>query len=72
MKFAKFILTVIVLSELFVFSGFGAVSNAADTQAEDFDWRAFLAPFHKVTLHLSIGFVMMGVILEFYSLFRPG
>ncbi|MCB1061946.1 MAG: hypothetical protein KDN20_03370 [Verrucomicrobiae bacterium] len=36
-----------------------------------FDWRAFLAPFHTVTLHLPIGFVTMAVILEIYSLFRP-
>ncbi len=36
-----------------------------------FDWRAFLAPFHTVTLHLPIGFVMMAAILEGYHFLRP-
>ena len=44
---------------------------AAESQSDSlFDWRAFLAPFHTVTLHLPIGFVTMAVILEIYSLFR--
>lgn len=36
-----------------------------------FDLRAFLAPFHTVTLHLPIGFVLMAVILEGYHFIRP-
>ena len=71
MKFAKFILAALVLSVFFAFPGMGAESADAGAQVEEFDWRAFLAPFHTVTLHLPIGFVMMGVILEVYSLFRP-
>ena len=43
----------------------------AAAPAESFDWRAFLAPFHTVTLHLPIGFVTLGIILEAYILFRP-
>jgi uncharacterized membrane protein len=43
----------------------------AAAEAEAFDWRAFLAPFHTVTLHMPIGFVVMAVILEAYSFFRP-
>ena len=36
-----------------------------------FDLRSFLAPFHTVTLHLPIGFVMIAAILEGYHWFRP-
>jgi uncharacterized membrane protein len=36
-----------------------------------FDLRAFLAPFHTVTLHLPIGFVMIAAILEGYHFLRP-
>ncbi len=45
---------------------FGAEAGSAP----GFDWRAFLAPFHTVTLHLPIGFVTMAVILEIYALFQ--
>lgn len=40
-------------------------------EATTFDWRAFLAPFHTVTLHLPIGFVTIAVILEIYWFFQP-
>lgn len=43
----------------------------ASPAKEAFDLRSFLAPFHTVTLHLPIGFVMMAAILEGYHLFRP-
>ena len=63
------------LACLLVFVGFlgtvvGAESGATGAGAA-FDWRAFLAPFHTVTLHLPIGFVMMAVILEVYHFLRP-
>lgn len=50
-------------------TAFGAEAEA--TTGEPTDWRAFLAPFHTVTLHLPIGFVVMAVILEMYWFFRP-
>lgn len=46
-------------------------AEGSSSPAEGTDWRAFLAPFHTVTLHMPIGFVMMAVILEVYSLLRP-
>jgi len=48
-----------------------SAAEAAATAGEPFDWRAFLAPFHTVTLHLPIGFVMVAAILEAYHFFRP-
>lgn len=49
-----------------------AAEAAATASAEaPFDWRAFLAPFHTVTLHLPIGFVTIAVILEVYAFLRP-
>lgn len=48
-----------------------AAEPASAPSAEAFDWRAFLAPFHTVTLHLPIGFVTLAIILEIYALFRP-
>jgi len=44
---------------------------AADGGPKIFQWRPFLAPFHTVVLHLPIGFLTMGVILEIYRHFRP-
>jgi uncharacterized membrane protein len=54
----------------FLFPGFSDAAESAK-EVEAFDWRAFLAPFHTVTLHMPIGFVVMAVILEVYSFFRP-
>lgn len=48
-----------------------AASDAAPAAGIGFDWRAFLAPFHTVTLHLPIGFVLMALILEVYHFFKP-
>lgn len=48
-----------------------AEPSVAAPAGASFDWRAFLAPFHTVTLHMPIGFVTLVVILEGYSLFRP-
>lgn len=66
------------IRSLLLFFGFStAVSVVAADPAVSaeagaaFDWRAFLAPFHTVTLHLPIGFVTIAVILELYSFFRP-
>ncbi len=50
--------------------GLGAESAPDASAASAFDWRAFLAPFHTVTLHLPIGFVTIAVILEIYWFFR--
>lgn len=55
---------------------FGAGLSAAEggipmPPGAGFDLRAFLAPFHTVTLHLPIGFVLMAVILEIYHFFKP-
>ena len=44
---------------------------ATEPAGEAFDLRAFLAPFHTVTLHLPIGFVMIAAILEGYHFLRP-
>ncbi|MBL9160460.1 MAG: c-type cytochrome [Verrucomicrobiales bacterium] len=46
-------------------------AEAAPEAKAAFDLRAFLAPFHTVTLHLPIGFVMMAAILEGYHFLRP-
>lgn len=48
-----------------------SAAEAAPEVKETFDLRAFLAPFHTVTLHLPIGFVMMAAILEGYHFLRP-
>ncbi|MCB1079197.1 MAG: c-type cytochrome, partial [Verrucomicrobiae bacterium] len=34
-------------------------------------WKAFLGPFHPVTLHLPIGFLTIAFLLEVYAMFRP-
>lgn len=44
---------------------------AAAEAVEAFDYRAFLGPFHTVTLHLPIGFVVIAAILEGYHILRP-
>lgn len=36
------------------------------------NWKAFLAPFHSVFLHLPIGFVTIALVLEVYAFFRKG
>ncbi len=51
--------------------GSAVAAESATGAGADFDWRAFLAPFHTVTLHLPIGFVMMAAILEIYHFLRP-
>lgn len=65
----------ITLTILLILSLSGVIAAeaeaAAAATAASFDWRAFLAPFHTVTLHLPIGFVTIAVILEVYALFRP-
>jgi len=48
-----------------------AAAEAVSPAPDGFDWRAFLAPFHTVTLHLPIGFVLMALILETYHFFKP-
>ncbi len=48
-----------------------AAAESAKVAASSFDWRAFLAPFHSVTVHLPIGFVLLAGILDFYYLLRP-
>ena len=48
-----------------------AAAESASTAIDGFNWRAFLAPFHTVTLHLPIGFVLIAVILETYHFFKP-
>lgn len=60
------LLVLLSLAGLVVGSEFGATPMGTG-----FDWRAFLAPFHTVTLHLPIGFVLMAVILEVYHILRP-
>jgi len=63
------------LASLLVISFFCGGAHGAESvaphAASDFDWRAFLAPFHTVTLHLPIGFVLMAFILEVYHVLRP-
>ena len=51
--------------------GADAAANPAAAPARVFQWHPFLAPFHAVALHLPIGFLTMGVILEFYRLRHP-
>lgn len=53
-------------------SGDLVAAEEAAGAAEPFDWRAFLAPFHAVVLHLPIGFLSIAFILEFYSFFQKG
>jgi uncharacterized membrane protein len=48
-----------------------AAEGALPVSEGAFNWRAFLAPFHTVTLHLPIGFVLMAIILEIYHFFKP-
>lgn len=48
-----------------------AASAAGAPAADTFSWKAFLAPFHTVVLHLPIGFLTIAFILELYSLWRP-
>lgn len=55
----------------FLLPGLLAAAGPNGSEGSAFDWRAFLAPFHTVTLHLPIGFVMMAAILEGYHLLRP-
>jgi len=51
--------------------GSAVAAESAAVAGAEFDWRAFLAPFHTVTLHLPIGFVLMAAILEVYHFLRP-
>lgn len=50
-----------------------ASARAAEPAAagEPLDWRAALAPFHTVFLHMPIGFVAVAALLEVYSWFKP-
>jgi uncharacterized membrane protein len=61
----------LALAGLFLGPSLLPAAEAASGEAAGFDWRAFLAPFHTVTLHLPIGFVMMAAILEGYNFLRP-
>lgn len=65
--------TVLTLLFLLVASAGNLIAADAGASAagSGFDWRAFLAPFHTVTLHLPIGFVLMALILEAYHFFKP-
>jgi len=47
-------------------------ASEAAVETAEFDWRAFLAPFHTVTLHLPIGFLAILFLLELYSFRRSG
>ena len=49
-----------------------AASEGGNAPEQVFDWKAFLAPFHAVVLHLPIGFVTIALILEVYSFFNQG
>ena len=57
------------LAPLFILCVTGQAAEPA-AAGEAIDWRAVLAPFHTVTLHLPIGFVAIAVLLEVYSWFR--
>jgi len=48
-----------------------SAAEAAPEAGTAFDLRAFLGPFHTVTLHLPIGFLTIVAILEGYHFFRP-
>lgn len=60
----------ILAAALYLFPVLAFAAEASPAK-EGFDLRSFLAPFHTVTLHLPIGFVMMAAILEGYHWFRP-
>jgi uncharacterized membrane protein len=47
-----------------------AAASASPPPPAAFDWQAFLAPFHHVTLHLPIGFISLAFILEIYAVVR--
>ena len=68
-----FVRTPLFLALLLVSSGGNLIAADVSGPAAvgGFDWRAFLAPFHTVTLHLPIGFVLMALILETYHFFKP-
>lgn len=61
----------LLLAAVIVTPLLASAAEAATTASPAFDLRAFLAPFHTVTLHLPIGFVMMAAILEGYHFLRP-
>lgn len=71
MKQTKQVIKVFLLVTLCLAGLAAGAENAASEPGGGFDWRAFLAPFHTVTLHLPIGFVLMAVILEGYHFLRP-
>jgi len=47
-------------------------AESAAGGADSFSWRAFLAPFHSVVLHLPIGFITIALLLEIYAFFDRG
>lgn len=71
MRFRRFCIPIVLLLIAAWFFPEAAAAAEENGSGKPFDWRAFLAPFHTVTLHMPIGFVMMAVILEGYFLFRP-
>jgi len=71
MKQTKQLVNVFLLVLLCLTGMASGAESAVSEPGGGFDWRAFLAPFHTVTLHLPIGFVLMAVILEGYHFLRP-
>ena len=67
-RYATLLLPVVLLSTAFAAEADAASSTSTFTA---FDWRAFLAPFHNVTLHLPIGFLMLAFLLDIYYLITP-
>ena len=78
MKFSRFAGYALVAGLLLVAADIASAAAAAETAASveksngGMDWKAFLAPFHSVFLHLPIGFVTIALVLEAYSFVRRG
>ena len=79
MKYLRHLANALVLVALLLAAlVFADLAGAAETAAAaegaeaSTDWKAFLAPFHSVFLHLPIGFVTIALVLEIYSFFRKG
>ncbi len=61
------ILALFVLCSYLVYASFAEPGAAPEKADAGFSWKAFLAPFHIVTLHLPIGILTIAVFLEFAS-----
>jgi uncharacterized membrane protein len=80
MKFSRWVahslIAGLLLLAAFVFADITAAAESpaavAGVAESGIDWKAFLAPFHSVFLHLPIGFVTIALVLEAYSFFRKG